>query len=104
MSDNREEKLESMLRSRNHEAASPDLADRIILRARAIPQRQNVSLWRFVRELCVEFHLPKPAYVLAGALAFGIVVGFNTPWDSPIAPDSSAATTQVFLSADEDLL
>jgi hypothetical protein len=104
MSDRQDEKLESMLRSRRHEAASPDLADRIILRAREIRQRQNVSFWRFLRDLCVEFHLPKPAYVLAGALAFGIVVGFNAPWDSLSMPDGSAATTQGFLAADEDLL
>lgn len=104
MSDNRDDKLESMLRSRRHEAASPVLAERIILTARGITQKQNVSLWQLVRDLCAEFHLPKPAYVLAGALALGIVVGFNTPWDSPGAQDGNASTTQGFLSADEELL
>jgi len=104
MSDNRDERLESMLRSRRHEAASPELAERIILRARGITQRQNVSLWQLVRDLCAEFHLPKPAYVLAGALALGIVVGFNTPWDSSGVQDGNGSNTQGFLSADEELL
>ena len=104
MSDNRDEKLESMLRSRRHEATSPELADRIILMARGITQRQNVSLWQLVRDLCAEFYLPKPAYVLAGALALGMVVGFNTPWDSPGALDGNASNTQGFLTGDEELL
>ena len=104
MSDNRDERLESMLRSRRHEAASPELSERIILTARGITQRQNVSLWQLVRDLCAEFHLPKPAYVLAGALALGIVVGFSTPWDSPGVQDGNTSSTQGFLSADEELL
>ncbi|HEY7557767.1 MAG TPA: hypothetical protein VIH18_23445 [Candidatus Binatia bacterium] len=104
MSDNRDEKLESMLRSRRAQAQSPELAERIMLKARGIPQRQNTSLWQLLRDLCAEFHLPKPAYVLAGALALGVAVGFNTPPDSPGAQDVNAASTQGFLSADEDLL
>jgi len=104
MSDNRDERLESMLRSRRHEAASPDLAARIILTARGITQRQNVSIWQLIRDLCAEFHLPKPAYVLACALALGIVVGLNTPWDSSSVQDGNASNIQGFLSADEELL
>ena len=104
MSDNRDERLESMLRSRRAEAQNPELAERIILKARGITQRQNTSLWQLLRDLCAEFHLPKPAYVLAGALALGVVVGFNTPWDSSGAQDANAANTQGFLSADEELL
>jgi hypothetical protein len=104
MSDNRDERLESMLRSRRHEAASPGLAGRIILTARGTTQRQNVSLWQLLRDLCAEFHLPKPAYVLAGALALGIVVGFNTPWDSAGVQDGNVSNAQGFLSADEELL
>jgi hypothetical protein len=104
MSDSRDERLESMLRSRRAEAQSPELAERIILKARGLTQRQNTSLWQLLRDLCAEFHLPKPAYVLAAALALGIVVGFNTPWDSPGVQDGNGASTQGFLSADEDLL
>jgi hypothetical protein len=104
MSDNRDERLETMLRSRHQEAPDPGLAERIIVRARTIPQRQNVSLWRFLRDLCVEFHLPKPAYVLAGALALGMVVGLSTAPDEPIAQSGNAASTQGFFAADEGLL
>jgi len=102
MNDNRDVRLERMLRSRQEEAASPDLAERIILRARKIPQRQSISLWRFLRDLCVEFHLPKPAYVLAGALALGMVVGLSTPSEDPSAPSGNDA--QGVFAADEDLL
>jgi hypothetical protein len=101
MSDNRDDKFEQMLRSRRLEPASPDLAQRIILKAQAMPQNKNLPLWQWIRQVCAEFHLPKPAYVLAGALIFGMVIGFNTPPDINPAIDDSV---QNFLSADEALL
>jgi hypothetical protein len=101
MSDNRDDKLEQMLRSRRLEPASPDLTQRIILKAQAMPQNKNLPLWQWIRQVCAEFHLPKPAYVLAGALIFGVVIGFNTPPDISPAIDDSV---QNFLSADEALL
>lgn len=101
MSDNRDDKLEQMLRARRLEATSPDLAQRIILKAQAMPQNKNVPLWQWIRQVCTEFHLPKPAYVLAGALIFGVVIGFNTPPDINPAIDDNV---QNFLSADEALL
>jgi hypothetical protein len=104
MSDHRDDKLESLLRSRRAPAAATDLADRIILRARAIPQQQDVSFWRFVRDLCADFHLPKPAYVLAGALALGLVIGFGTRSYGPEGQESDATATQYSLLVDEDLL
>jgi hypothetical protein len=102
MSRKQDDKLESMLRSRRQPAASPDLAERIILRAAALPQRQTASFWNFMRELCAEFHLPKPAYVLAGALALGIVVGFSVPPDNRNGQDDDSAAAQVL--SDEELL
>jgi hypothetical protein len=57
-----------------------------------------------VRDLCAEFHLPRPAYVLAGGLALGMVVGFNTPWNGTGAQSGIASDTQVFLAADEEIL
>jgi hypothetical protein len=102
MSDNWNDKLESMLRSRGVEAPSHDLAERIILRAAVVPQQQNFSFWRFMRELCAEFHLPKPAYVLAGALAIGIAVGYSAPSDIGTNQIDDSATAQVL--ADEELL
>src|SRR5437867_3927645 len=67
MSDIHDERLEAMLRSRRIESASPDLAQRIILQARQRPQNKTVSPWQWLRELCVEFPLPKPAYAVAPA-------------------------------------
>ncbi|HEX9265595.1 MAG TPA: hypothetical protein VF977_14610 [Candidatus Binatia bacterium] len=106
MDDNRDEKLDLLLRSRRVESATPDLAQRIILQARQLPQNKTFSLWQWLRELCVEFHLPKPAYVLATALIFGLVIGFSTPPDTtPVANDSvSSVSAQNVFSTDEALL
>jgi hypothetical protein len=103
MSDREDEKLDSMLRSRRFEPAAPDLADRIALRARQIPQIQNITLLQWMRRLCAEFHLPKPGYVLACALILGLVVGLNEPLFSP-AEDPDAVQVQSFLYADEGVL
>lgn len=102
MSDKQDEKLERLLRSRRMESASPDLAQRIILQARQIPQAEPMTVARWLSGLFKEFHLPKPAYVLAGALLVGTVVGVNTPLGTPTHND--AATIQSFLYADEAIL
>jgi hypothetical protein len=103
---NRDEKLDLRLRSRRVESASPDLAQRIILQARQLPQNKTFSLWQWLREMCVEFHLPKPAYVVATALVFGLVIGFSIPADTTsVANDSvSSVSAQNVFSADEALL
>ena len=101
MSDNRDDRLDQMLRSRRLEPASQDLAQRIILKAQSTPQNKTMPLWQWLRQICAEFHLPKPAYVLASALVFGMVIGFSTPPDKNPAGDDNV---QSFLSADEALL
>ncbi len=73
MNDDRDQKLDSMLHNRRRDAASPDLAARIILKAQTVPQIQNISLWQSLRQLFAEFHLPKPGYVLASALDEGFL-------------------------------
>jgi hypothetical protein len=103
MSDNLDEKLENLLRSRRVEPASSDLARRIILRAQQLPQHKTIPFWQSLRELFTEFHLPQPAYVLAGALLIGIVIGFSAPGDN-YGADDSGPYIQTFLSADEALL
>jgi hypothetical protein len=103
MSDKLDEKLESMLRSRLIEPSSPDLAQRIILQARQTPQKSpTVAQW--LRGLFSEFHLPKPAFVLAGALLMGIAVGFNTSIQKADNGDRAPANLQNFLYADEAIL
>jgi hypothetical protein len=104
MSDQLDKKLDNLLRSRRIEPASPDLAQRIILRARTLPQNTTLPFWQWVSKLFAEFHLPKPAYVLAGALILGMVIGFNAPQDTQDADDDGVLTIQGFLSADEGLL
>jgi hypothetical protein len=103
MSDHRDDRLDELLRSRRIEPASADLGQRIILSARQRPQKKNLPLRQWVRDVFREFHLPKPAYVLASALVIGMVIGFNTPDSNPLA-DDGGATVQSFLSADEALL
>jgi len=104
MSENQDEKLETMLRSRRVEPASHDLASRIILKAQSLPQVQNISLWNAVRQLFAEFHLPKPGYVLASALVLGMMVGFSTAPENGQSGDASSTTAQSYLAGDEGLL
>ena len=104
MSDYRDEKLESLLHDRRSEAVSPDLATRISLKAQTVPQIQNISLWLSLRQLFAEFHLPKPGYVLAGALVLGMVLGFNMSPDSSTIQDANYTTTQSMIAGDEGFL
>src|ERR671924_161401 len=99
-----DEKLEAMLRSRRVEAARPALADRIILKAQSLPQTQAIPLMQWVKRLFAEFHLPKPAYVLACTLILGFVLGFNAPLNTGSTVDADVDPVQSFLYADEDLL
>jgi hypothetical protein len=103
MKDERDDKLDLWLGQRRVTAASSDLAQRIILRAQQVPQMKTASLWQSIRELCAEFHLPKPAYVLASALAIGLVIGFSTPQDSD-SSGKDVVAAQTFLSIDEAML
>jgi hypothetical protein len=104
MIDNRDEKLDNLLRSRRIESASADLAQRIILKAQQLPQNKIMPFWQWVGELFAEFHLPKPAYVLASALVFGMMIGFSAPQDTSQGADDSGAIIQTFLAGDESLL
>lgn len=104
MSDNRDEKLDSMLRARKFESASPDLAGRIILKAQTLPQNRSLSLWQTIRQMCAEFHLPKPAYVVASALIVGMVIGYGVPQIASNDADDDVASIQSILAADEALL
>src|SRR3954468_24241972 len=103
MSDKQDERLEEMLRSRRVESASPDLAQRIILKARQTPQLEPFVLRQWLTHVFAEFHLPNPAYVLAGTLVMGFVLGSNVP--SPtIADDGDIVQVQSFLYGDEGFL
>jgi len=104
MNDNRDEKLDNLLRSRHIEPAGADLPQRIMLKARGVPQNTPVPLWQSIRDLFGEFHLPKPEYVLAGVLLLGIGLGFSVAPDTNLPRDDGSAYVQSFLSADEALL
>ncbi|MGH7809648.1 MAG: hypothetical protein ACREP5_05160 [Candidatus Binatia bacterium] len=104
MSENHDEKLDRLLRSRRIEPASPDLAAQIIRKTETLDQARIIPLWQWVRQSFAEFYLPKPGYVLASALVLGIVVGFTTAGEDFAINETDAQTTQSFLSGDEGLL
>ena len=104
MSANEDEKLEAMLQSRRIESVSPDLAQRIILKAEAIPQVETSTLGQWIKRLFAEFHLPKPAYVLAATLLLGFVVGLNNPLNDTGDADTLSVNAEGFLYADEAIL
>jgi hypothetical protein len=101
MSDAQDRKLDEMLGSRRIEPAGSDLADRIILKAQATPQTIAVTGW--VRRLFMEFHLPRPAYVVACTLVLGFLVGLYQPLDT-LTDDPDPVHLQSFLYPDEDAL
>lgn len=101
MNDDRDEKLDAMLRTRKFEPATSDLAQRIILKAQGLPQNRAVSLWQSIKQICAEFYLPKPAYVVASALIIGMLIGYSTPQTSNSDNDDDLASIQNILSVDE---
>ena len=103
MDERQDEKLDALLRSRRMENASPDLAERIVLRAQSLPQAQSLTLARRIRQMFAEFHLPHPAYALSAVLLLGFVVGLYTPVENT-GDQFAAVSAQVYLDADEDLL
>jgi hypothetical protein len=104
MNQNDDEKLDSMLRSRRSQAASADLAERIILKAQGVEQVRNVPLWQWLGQSFAEFHLPKPGYVLASALVLGMVLGFSTTAQESSVNETNAQSAASFLTGDEGLL
>lgn len=104
MTDHRDQKIDRLLRARRVEPASGDLPQRIIMKARGLPQTPYLSLWDSLRQLFAEFHLPKPAYVLAGALALGMVIGFSAPQQSTLVAEDNSASVYTLLTGDETLL
>ena len=104
MNDNRDQKLDNLLRSRRVEPASPDLAQQIIFKARQRPQIRTLSFWQWMCQLCAELHLPKPAYVLSSALILGTVIGFSLPPDTNSKAEDSTTSVQSVFSTDEALL
>ena len=96
------EKIDEMLKGRRIQA-SPDLAQRIILKAQITPQVQVFSLGRWIKQTFAELHLPNPVYVLAGTLMMGFVLGWSLPSDS-VTDNTEGFQMQSFLESDEGIL
>jgi hypothetical protein len=103
MATNEDEKIDEMLRLRRTEAVSPDLARRIVLKAQNTPQIEALSLAQWIKQTFAELHLPKPAYVLAGTLIMGFVLGLNIP-SQTLTDNSDTFQAQSFLDSDEGIL
>jgi len=99
-----DQKLDALLKSRRLEAPRPDLAQHIILRSRTIPQKRSVSAWEAIQQVFADFHLVKPAYVLAGTLIIGLLIGFSDPSGLSTSTDTDTGPVQSFLYADEGIL
>ena len=103
MATHQDKKIDQMLKARQIQAASPNLAERIILKAQMTPQAQVFSFGRWIKQTFAELHLPNPAYVLAGTLMMGFVLGLNVPSDT--APENADAVQAFsFLDPDEGLI
>jgi hypothetical protein len=98
-----DEKIDEMLKARRIRAASPDLAQRIILKAQITPRMQAFSLGRWIKQAFAELHLPNPVYVLAGTLMMGFVLGWSLPLDS-VTDNTEGFQMQSFLESDEGIL
>ena len=98
-----QDEIDELLKARGIQAASPELAQRIILKAQMTPQVQVFSLGRWIKQTFAELHLPNPAYVLAGTLIMGFVLGLNVPSDTG-TESAEAIQALSFLDPDEGLL
>ena len=103
MATEQDKKIDQMLKARSIQPASPDLAQRIILKAQMTPQIQVSSLAQWIKQTFAELHLPNPTYVLAGTLMMGFVVGLNVPAD-PVTDNADAVQALSFVDPDEGLL
>ena len=103
MAPEQDKKIDEMLNTRRIQPASPDLAQRIILKAQMTPQIQVFSLARWIKQTFAELHLPNPAYVLAGTLMIGFVFGLNFPSDT-VTDNADAVQVLSFVDPDEGLL
>ena len=79
------------------EPASADLANRIIVAARAVAKSSGISITAWIQEL-LAFVLPQPAFALATVLTLGIVIGFSLPALPPPVDDNNIITQAYFES------
>ena len=103
MAAEQDKKIDEMLNARLIKPPSPDLAQRIILKAQMTPQIQVFSLARWITQAFAELHLPNPAYVLAGTLMMGFVLGLNLP-SNTVADNADAVQALSLVDSDEGLL
>ena len=103
-----EERLERVLKTREYEEPSSDLAERIISAALSKRKRGRHGLSGFFSELVWEFGLPKRALTavsvsLVLVLILGFAIGFANPTVS-VSTEGSQADLQEFLYYEGEVL
>jgi len=71
---NKDKQLDQLMSTYKVPLVSTGLADRIILAASHVQQRQ--SIWSWIGRMFEEFKLPLPGYSFASLLTIGFLVGF----------------------------
>lgn len=100
-----EKNKEHQLTQRCFKEAHPDFAERIISAALRLPQQQPLTVGTWLTKLCVEYHLPRPAWVFSVVLVAGIVAGVIAPINNDASTTSQDTVyMQEFLYDDEAML
>lgn len=96
---NNDKNLDHLLSMRRAVDVPPGLAQRIINMAQARPARHEgwADIWADVQAM---FVIPRPAYALALAAVFGLLIGFDTTASSA---DPVYSNFTSFLQADADI-
>ncbi|MCB2082137.1 MAG: hypothetical protein H6908_06595 [Hyphomicrobiales bacterium] len=99
--------IETQLEQRHYTPPSTNLAQRIALEARDIPQQQHFGIMQWVERLFADtLLLPCPAVALAMALVLGIAVGISLPQETTATSTADVAdiNAQDFLYIDGETL
>ncbi|MFW0778121.1 MAG: hypothetical protein ACN2B6_10450 [Rickettsiales bacterium] len=75
-----EQKLEELMYSHTVPPVRQAFADEII--SASVQITQKLSLWKYIRRMFAEFHLPAPAYSFASLVMIGCIFGFTGSSDS----------------------
>jgi hypothetical protein len=102
------ELFEEVLRTREYEEPSQDLAERIIARS-AKQEQQPIGLGSFIISLLNDLRFPRLAVstlsiVILFILILGFAIGFLTPLDSSVMDSQEETSLQSFLYEEGDLI
>lgn len=97
-----EQRLENMLHTRKL-APHSDLAERIIMKAQLIEQKQNITILNYLKGLITDISLPAPVYSMAAIVMIGFFIGFASPSDN-VSDDGDNLAVKDLLYFEETIL